>query len=74
MINIARFFQFKKLQIQSLPWLRINNKLNMKFFSTNRPSNYWYKDIEAQNLLTEAGFSIIESNNQGGGLFYILKK
>lgn len=58
-LKILRTITRKKINIQSLPWLKHAGKPNWNAFFDREPYNYWFKAEEVQKILISVGFSIV---------------
>ena len=65
----------------ALPWLKIGNKLNYKFFMKNQALTYWFFEDDLVRRLKKIGFEILEIKKSqdflGGkdeGMLYIVCK
>ncbi len=61
LVNILRILRKEKWQTQRLPWLKLSNKVNFKFFTKNQATTYWFYEKEIIKILEDIGFTIVET-------------
>ena len=71
-VNIFRILRGDKWEKQRLPWLKLSNKLNFKFFTKNQATTYWFYKKEIENILESIGFTILET--EVDNMIYIVCK
>lgn len=57
--RVLRTIRGSKRSIQYLPWLKHDGKFNWPAILDKGPYVYWYKAMEAEELLVRAGFQVI---------------
>lgn len=62
-VNGLRKIRNEEVSKRHLPWLKINNDINWKFFHKNQPKTYWVKRDEIIQQLESIGFTVIETKN-----------
>lgn len=64
LVNAFRVLRNEKTSKYKLPWLNIDGKFNWKFLNKNQPQNIWFKEKDILKILTQNGFSILETKNK----------
>lgn len=59
-LTIIRKLRGDKLSKQELPWLKLNNKINISLFKKNQATVYWFKREEIKNYLEIIGYEIVD--------------
>ncbi len=60
-LNTLRFFRGEPISIQTLPWLKFNNKFNRSFLNKGQATNYWFRRDEIISILKRTGYTILEN-------------
>jgi len=60
-VNTFRILRGEQWQKQRLPWLKLSNKVNLKFFTKNQATTYWFYQEEIEKILANIGFTILET-------------
>ncbi len=64
-LNTLRFFRGEPVSLQTLPWLKFNNKFNRAFLKKGQATNYWFRRDEIISLLIRTGYTILENKTAG---------
>jgi ubiquinone/menaquinone biosynthesis C-methylase UbiE len=60
LVNGVRFLRGEERNRQCLPWLKLGGRANLKLFSKDQATTYWFEENEAREVLEKIGFQILE--------------